>query len=393
FFQVKIIGKSVEGRDIHLVEITDSAVEMNKINLLLVARHHGNEPAGTEATLKLIKYMHSNPKSYANYLERLRILIVPMANPDGAELYYEKWESYVFKNGAPSEKLAGDPSTEHMLLRIGEARFNANEKDLNRQYTKPLKPLLEPETQAILTIFSLYDVDIVLDLHGMSGGSEYWVEFLVPGVLLDDKASYERDLDGRHKWREDYYARFTKLIVESMDERMERAGYKPTRIVDGDIFQRDRYIVIGGFDDYAFEVEGCIAFTMEIRDQGLGGVLLEERTEAVVEGFLAMLEVLMEQNMIKERVEALNLIYLAENSIEEAKRYFLDTEGEEVLLEKARRELENENYFESMEISKNILVGVAQRVKLGKNLFKLGKVVVFIGFIFLVFYLSKKRLK
>ncbi len=45
---------------------------------------HGDEPAGTEAILALVREMVSNPEANRDLLSRLTLTVVPRANPDGA---------------------------------------------------------------------------------------------------------------------------------------------------------------------------------------------------------------------------------------------------------------------------------------------------------------------
>jgi hypothetical protein len=87
--RVRVLGRSQEGRDIALLVFARPAaadgVEMlknGKPTVLIIGQQHGNEPAGGEAALALAGQLASGDR--ASVLDRVNVLIVPRANPDGA---------------------------------------------------------------------------------------------------------------------------------------------------------------------------------------------------------------------------------------------------------------------------------------------------------------------
>lgn len=78
------VGRSVEGRPIHLLTLG-----RGETRLLLWSQMHGDEPSATPALLDLADYLlrHRDDLDVARLLERLTLLMVPMLNPDGAEVY------------------------------------------------------------------------------------------------------------------------------------------------------------------------------------------------------------------------------------------------------------------------------------------------------------------
>ena len=78
------VGRSVEGRPIHLVTLGTG-----KRRVLLWSQMHGDEPSATPALLDLAHYLltHRDDPDVAAVLGSLTLLLVPMLNPDGAEVY------------------------------------------------------------------------------------------------------------------------------------------------------------------------------------------------------------------------------------------------------------------------------------------------------------------
>jgi hypothetical protein len=81
------VGRSVEGRPIHLVTLGSG-----ERTVLLWSQMHGDEPSATPALLDLAHYLlsHSDDPDVAAVLGRLTLLLVPMLNPDGAEAYMRR---------------------------------------------------------------------------------------------------------------------------------------------------------------------------------------------------------------------------------------------------------------------------------------------------------------
>jgi hypothetical protein len=81
---VREVGRSLEGRPIHLVTLGAGAAKV-----LLWSQMHGDEPSATPALLDLASYLldHREDPDVARLLDRYTLLLVPMLNPDGAEVY------------------------------------------------------------------------------------------------------------------------------------------------------------------------------------------------------------------------------------------------------------------------------------------------------------------
>jgi Zinc carboxypeptidase len=143
--RVRIAGHSQEHRAIPLLVFARPAAasggdlqKNGKPTVLIIGQQHGNEPAGSEAALALALELSAGPR--AQILDRVNVLIVPRANPDGA---------YHFVRG----------------LRNGA--------DVNRDH------LLEatPEGRAVGHVFVEYQPDVVLDCHEFGVKTRWFEKF------------------------------------------------------------------------------------------------------------------------------------------------------------------------------------------------------------------------
>src|SRR5262245_54941971 len=119
-----IAGRSQQGRELPLLAFGTRSP--GKPVVLLIGQQHGNEHAGGEAMLALARRLGSG--DLAHLTDRITVLIMPRANPDGA---------------------------------AADKRALANGIDLNRDHTL----LRTPESQALAKVFRDYRPDIVLDCH------------------------------------------------------------------------------------------------------------------------------------------------------------------------------------------------------------------------------------
>ena len=78
------VGRSVQGRPIYLLSIGQGPQK-----ILLWSQMHGDEPSATPALLDLAHYLlsHKDDPAARAILSETTLLIVPMLNPDGSEVY------------------------------------------------------------------------------------------------------------------------------------------------------------------------------------------------------------------------------------------------------------------------------------------------------------------
>ncbi|MCD6360017.1 MAG: DUF2817 domain-containing protein [Armatimonadetes bacterium] len=155
------LGRSHLGRTVAMAVLSDADADPRALKkLMIIARQHGNEPSGTEATMALLRYMAGAEGSRERaLLRRVALLVIPMANPDGAARM---------------------------------RRCNGRDVDLNRDWAA----LSQPETRAIEAAFLEWRPDVVMDLHELpawSSKSAYQENFVetvgssatLPAMLCD----------------------------------------------------------------------------------------------------------------------------------------------------------------------------------------------------------------
>ena len=83
-FALERVGESIEGRSINYVR-----AGTGPFDVLLWSQMHGDESTATSALFDLFDYLHRHRQdpAVARILTRLRLHVVPMLNPDGAERF------------------------------------------------------------------------------------------------------------------------------------------------------------------------------------------------------------------------------------------------------------------------------------------------------------------
>lgn len=83
-FEVRKVGASIEGRDLHLVSFGSGDTDV-----FLWSQMHGDESTATMALFDLLNFFNSDlmAEERQEILTKLRIHFLPMLNPDGAEVF------------------------------------------------------------------------------------------------------------------------------------------------------------------------------------------------------------------------------------------------------------------------------------------------------------------
>jgi hypothetical protein len=111
---VRSMGQSQEGRAIAAAIFAQGGLDIAALRrngrptVLIIGQQHGNEPAGGEAALVIIERLARG--DLASLLDRIKVVVVPRANPDGAEAFRRTTTSGV------------DLNRDHALARTPEAR-------------------------------------------------------------------------------------------------------------------------------------------------------------------------------------------------------------------------------------------------------------------------------
>lgn len=121
--QLKIIGKSVLGKDIYSYQIGEG-----ETRIFLWSQMHGNESTTTKALFDFLNVLNGGSDLAKELLSSFTFCSIPMLNPDGATLY---------------------------------TRENANKVDLNRDS----QDLSQPESKVLRETFETFKPDYCFNLH------------------------------------------------------------------------------------------------------------------------------------------------------------------------------------------------------------------------------------
>jgi len=218
------LGKSVQGRDIWVLRITDNPdVEEDEPAVKYLATLHGNEPVGMEMCLYLAHHLLSQylaDDDVTTLVDHTDIWIVPLVNPDGLQQ---------------------------------NIRFNANGYDLNRvfpEFTLGEPDSMtgrEPEVIAIMAWQAGRMFTLSADFHG--------------GALV---ASYPYNTDGKGSvdspTPDDTLYRAISTEYAMRNPPMSASSTFPGGIVNG----ADWYFINGSMGDWNYRFRFCNEVTFEI---------------------------------------------------------------------------------------------------------------------------------
>ena len=181
--QKQIAGKSVEGRPIMY-----SGLGQGSDVTFIMAAIHGDEPAGTSLVNYLLEYLNRHPE----LLLGRKVVILPIANPDGL---------------------------------AKKTRFNANKVDLNRNFfaenrindanTGP-SALSEPEAHIINELILQYNPERIISIHQVVDTGPQGLATLIPTGCID--------YDGPGQMLANHIAQYCDLPVKKLGARPGSLG-------------------------------------------------------------------------------------------------------------------------------------------------------------------------
>jgi len=155
-FTVKVVGKSVEGRELKLITIGHG-----KKKIFMWSQMHGDEPTATAALFDIFNFINDTTnKDFCKALfERVTLYFLPMVNPDGAERY---------------------------------KRRNFYDIDLNRDASR----LQCPEAVILKSVFDSLKADFGFNLHDQSHRYSVGNSFKTATIsFLAPAYNYEKDVN------------------------------------------------------------------------------------------------------------------------------------------------------------------------------------------------------
>ncbi|MGD9347556.1 MAG: M14 family metallopeptidase [Candidatus Aminicenantes bacterium] len=274
--QVRIIGNSLEMRNIYALKISDNvqADEDGEAEVLITGCHHAREWISVEVPLYVAKHLVENYESDSHIrglVDRAQVWIIPLLNPDGLEYtihFYRYWRKNMRDNGNGTYGVDPNRNYDYMWGIDNEGSSPASSSYV---YRGPAS-FSEPETQAIRDLFAERDFQVAINYHNYSQVIIYpWGYTNEPSeldALLEEMAG---EMAAR---------------MESVNGRVYGYGQAGNQL----------YVTNGGAADWALGVYGVPAFTIELppADQQFGGFYNpEEDIQSIVrENIPAMLYVI-----------------------------------------------------------------------------------------------------
>jgi hypothetical protein len=187
------IGLSTQGRELWGARLGNE----NGTKVLIITQQHGNEVQSTEAALKVIQNMAlSKNHRMLDMLDKLNILFIVRANPDGGEPSPECFIGtplgIVIQEDCAMTRTNVDPQAGGAYEDDSEEGFFGTVGvgyNLNRyHYVDLMMPIRPVETQAMVSVGLAWRPEVVLDLHGDIGKTSCEIDFStikpIPGILL-----------------------------------------------------------------------------------------------------------------------------------------------------------------------------------------------------------------
>ena len=249
---INLAHPSLENRTIRALEVSNGVnVDDGKPTLLVMGAHHAREWPSAELTLEFAYDLLQNADvpRIANILDNVRVLFVPVVNPDGFN---------VSRSGTYALKRKNCRLADGQLPALGACNLRANKllgTDPNRNYgalwggpgvefivTSEIYPgagpFSEPESQNIRELVSERQVVTSISNHTYGG-----LVLRPPGTLVDFLS-----------WDEAVMAPLGQQMASEM-------GYQ-------NIFGFQLYNTTGTTDDWVYEATGGLAFTFEFGTNG-----------------------------------------------------------------------------------------------------------------------------
>lgn len=230
---IDTIGTSIQGRlilSLYIQPTTDD--DLYRPEFFYSSTIHGDEVTGYVMLLRLIDTLlngYGTNQQYTDLINRTRISINPLANPDGT--YYR-----------------GNNTVQ------GSRRYNSNTVDLNRNYPDPFATTKEPlqqENEMMIAYVSAHNFVLSANLHGGSEVLNY------PWDCFTSSANPHPEAP----WWQEVCTRFVDTL------RTYSTSHFSDVTTEGYIAGGDWYVIHGGRQDYMNYYHNCLEMTMEVSSQ------------------------------------------------------------------------------------------------------------------------------
>lgn len=164
--ELKVIGKTLEGRDIYAIKISDNAkIDETEPVMLVNAMHHAREVMTPEITTDMIEYLTSNygtNDEVTSWVNNSEIWVIPMFNLDGNNKMWMQdsmWRKNT-RNGHGVDINRNYPA--------GWNSCNGSSSRESAQDYRGTAPASEPETQAMMNFVASIKPVFNISYHSYS---------------------------------------------------------------------------------------------------------------------------------------------------------------------------------------------------------------------------------
>lgn len=247
--RIEHIGRTLEGRQLPAVRLTNESVRVPKPQVLFVATTHAREWISTEVAMRLIEYLvsnHGTDSRVTSLLDTTEVWIIPVVNPDGYQ--------YTFTNERLWRKNLRDNDGDGQITLMDGVDLNRNyatrwgyddegsSPALSDATYRGAGPESEPETRALTDFIERNDFKFALSYHSYGNLILYPWGWQVKTPSNDDPIFVAlAGTDGQ------------AAIVDSILGEQYDPGVGA-----------DLYITNGEFTDWAYSEAGIPGFTVEL---------------------------------------------------------------------------------------------------------------------------------
>lgn len=247
--QVTSIGRTLEGRSIPAVRLTNEKIGGSKPQVLYHATTHAREWVSTQMAMRLIKYLvsnHGTDPRITNLLDTTEIWIVPVVNPDGYQYTFTHerlWRKNLRDNNGDGQitLLDGVDLNRNFDGHWGYDDEGSSPVASNATYRGPA-PESEPETQALTNFIRSKDFKFAISYHTYSN------LILYPWGWQVTTPSHDDPIFVAQAGTDDNAAIHDSLLGIDYDPGVGA----------------DLYITNGDFTDWAYGIERIPSYTVEL---------------------------------------------------------------------------------------------------------------------------------
>ncbi len=240
------LGRTGENRPLYALRISGRPGDHERPAILLVAAHHANEFTTPDYALDAARYLseHAHERKVRRWLNQLAVVVVPLANPDGAEAFWHTSEELGRKT---RRKLAGGEVGVDMnrnypfMWNLIETRFNSSDPASN--FYRGPAPASEPEVQALMALAGRERFVAAISYHGTAG--KLLVPYSIDGVENPEPSA---------AWS----------VAQEMTARLAAAGARYDAV-------KSLYPVDGTEQDWYYHRFGTLAYLLEVPKTKVSG--------------------------------------------------------------------------------------------------------------------------